>query len=213
VNTEELVNFLATGAHSAERGSRAYRYLAGLVAGCVAAVLLTAGVLGLRPELLQEALLPMFWVREAFCVALGAAALACVARLLRPGVRLGLLPVALAAPVLVMWLLAATSLIVADPQQRTDLIFGQTANVCPFLIALVSVPLFFAVIWAMRGYAPTQLRLAGAAGGFAAGALGALAYSLHCPELAAPFLAIWYVLGMLIPTAVGAAMGPRLLDW
>ena len=213
MNTDELVDFLATGAQSAERGSHAYHRLAGLAAGCVAALLLTAGVLGLHPRLLQEALLPMFWVREAFCVALGVAALACVARLVRPGAGLGLLPAALAAPVLVMWLLAAASLIVAAPQQRADLIFGQTANVCSILIALVSLPLFFAVIWAMRGYAPTQLRLAGAAGGFAAGALGALAYSLHCPELAAPFLGIWYVLGMLIPTVVGAAIGPRLLDW
>jgi len=43
--------------------------------------------------------------------------------------------------------------------------------------------------------------------------VGALAYSLHCPELAAPFLGIWYVLGILIPTAFGAWAGPRLLHW
>jgi hypothetical protein len=61
--------------------------------------------------------------------------------------------------------------------------------------------------------APTRLRLAGAAGGLAAGAAGALVYTLHCPELAAPFLASWYVLGMLIPTAAGALLGPRLLRW
>lgn len=65
----------------------------------------------------------------------------------------------------------------------------------------------------LRGLAPTRLRLAGAAAGFAAGSLGALVYSLHCPELAAPFLAIWYLLGMLIPTAIGAWLGPRLLRW
>jgi hypothetical protein len=29
----------------------------------------------------------------------------------------------------------------------------------------------------------------------------------------APFLAIWYLLGMLIPTALGALLGPRLLRW
>ena len=36
---------------------------------------------------------------------------------------------------------------------------------------------------------------------------------LHCPEPAAPFLAIWYLLGMLVPTAIGAWLGPRLLRW
>jgi hypothetical protein len=40
-----------------------------------------------------------------------------------------------------------------------------------------------------------------------------LVYALHCPELAAPFLAIWYLLGMLIPTAIGAWLGPRPLRW
>jgi hypothetical protein len=29
----------------------------------------------------------------------------------------------------------------------------------------------------------------------------------------APFLAFWYLLGMLIPTAVGALIGPHVLRW
>jgi hypothetical protein len=65
----------------------------------------------------------------------------------------------------------------------------------------------------MKGLAPTRLALAGAAAGLLAGSAGALIYALHCPEMEAPFLAIWYLLGMLIPTAVGAAIGPRLLRW
>jgi hypothetical protein len=90
---------------------------------------------------------------------------------------------------------------------------GQTALVCPLLIALVSTPMFIAFVWLMRSLAPTRLRVAGAAAGFAAGAIGALVYSLHCPEYAAPFLGLWYVLGMLLPTLVGALAGPRLLRW
>jgi hypothetical protein len=65
----------------------------------------------------------------------------------------------------------------------------------------------------MKGFAPTRLRLAGAAAGLAAGATGAAVYSLHCPELAAPFLGTWYVIGVLIPTAAGALIGPRVLRW
>jgi hypothetical protein len=38
-------------------------------------------------------------------------------------------------------------------------------------------------------------------------------YALHCPELAAPFIAIWYVIGMAAPVVLGAALGPRLLRW
>ena len=35
----------------------------------------------------------------------------------------------------------------------------------------------------------------------------------NAPELGAPFLGTWYLLGMLIPTAFGALAGPRLLRW
>jgi hypothetical protein len=85
------------------------------------------------------------------------------------------------------------------------LILGHTAGVCPFLIALIAAPLLIALLCVMRSLAPTRLRWAGS--------VGALVYTLHCPELAAPFLAIWYLLGMLIPTAIGAWLGPRLLRW
>ena len=69
------------------------------------------------------------------------------------------------------------------------------------------------MLWAMRGLAPTRLKLAGAAAGFTSGAVGAVVYCLHCPEMDAPFLGFWYLMGMLIPTAVGALLGPRLLRW
>ena len=78
---------------------------------------------------------------------------------------------------------------------------------------MLSVPVFVAVVWAMQGLAPTRLRLAGAAAGLVSGSLGALVYALHCPELAAPFLGPWYLLGVLIPAGVGALLGPRLLRW
>ena len=70
-----------------------------------------------------------------------------------------------------------------------------------------------ATLWAMKGLAPTRLALAGAGAGLLAGALGALVYALHCPELAASFLAVWYVLGIAIPALAGALLGPRVLRW
>jgi hypothetical protein len=36
---------------------------------------------------------------------------------------------------------------------------------------------------------------------------------LHCPELGAPFIAVWYVIGMFIPALAGALLGPRVLRW
>jgi hypothetical protein len=85
--------------------------------------------------------------------------------------------------------------------------------VCPWYIAATSGPLLIALIWAVRGLAPTRLRLTGALVGLTAGGFGALVYCLHCPEVGAPFLAIWYSIGILIPCAIGALVGPRLLRW
>jgi len=191
----------------------ARRLLAAVLAGTAIATILTLQWLGLRSTLVRDFSVPMFWIKEAFCAALGAGGLVAVARLARPGARLGRVRAAVAAPLIAMWLLAALALLVADAGDRGVLIFGQTAKVCSARIALISSPLFVAVLAATRGLAPTRLRLAGAAGGFAAGSIGAFVYSLHCPELAAPFLGLWYVLGILIPTAVGAWVGTRVLRW
>lgn len=127
--------------------------------------------------------------------------------------RLAWVPGALAAPVLAMWILAIVVLTSADPATRAGLFFGDTWAACPLLVALLSAPVFVAVVWAMKGLAPTRLRFAGAAAGLLSGTVGALVYSLQCPELAAPFLGFWYLLGMLIPTVVGALLGDRLLRW
>ena len=78
---------------------------------------------------------------------------------------------------------------------------------------MLSVPVFIAVFWALRGLAPTRLVLTGAVGGLLSGAVATLAYCLHCPEMGVAFWGVWYVLGMLLPTAIGALLGPRLLRW
>lgn len=213
MKTDELVSLLATGAEAVDARAPARRAALALAAGLLLAVAFTVGVLGLEPELRRETGIPMFWVREVFCAALAVAGMIAVARLARPGRRLGAVPIGIAVPLVLMGLLAVLTVALAAPGLRLALLLGHTAAVCPLLIALVSLPLFAAFLAILRDMAPTRLRWAGAAAGAAAGAVGALVYTLHCPELAAPFLAVWYVLGMAIPTCAGALLGPRLLRW
>jgi hypothetical protein len=213
MKTDDLVALLANRVDAVDSRIAVRRYLIAIAVGGAAAIGLTVAVLGLNPGLGRAAAVPMFWVREIFCLALGVLGLMAVTRLARPGMPLGRVSASIAIPVVVMWLLAAIALAGAPAPGRLPLLLGRSARVCPFLIAFVASPLFAAFIVALRGFAPTRLRLAGAAGGFAAGSLGALAYTLHCPELAAPFLAVWYLLGILIPTALGAWLGPQLLRW
>ena len=213
MRTDELVTMLAAGAGAVEAGATARRYTAALGWGAFGATLLMAIVLGVRPDLAEAARLPMFWVKLAFPASVAAGALYAAARLSQPGVQLARVPAALAAPVLAMWLLAALVLATAAAGEREELIFGGSWSACPLFIALLSLPVFAAALWAMKGLAPTRLALSGAAAGLLAGSVGALIYALYCTEMAAPFLALWYLLGMLIPTAAGAAIGPRLLRW
>ena len=211
MKTDDLVLMLATGAGAVDAKTPLRRYLVAVGCATLVATLVMAIWLGVRPTLTGDMDQPMLWIKEIFCIALVAVGLFMVARLARPGAGLAWAPAVLAAPLLAMWGLAVFDLLAASPEDRTRLLLGISWTECPYNIVVLSVPIFVAIVWAMKGLAPTRLRLAGAAAGFASGAIGALVYSLHCPELAAPFVGVWYVIGMLIPTAAGALLGPRLL--
>jgi len=213
MKTDELVTLLATGAEAVEPDASSRRYATALGWGAFGATLLMAMLLGVRPDIDAAARMPMFWMKLAFPAVVAAVSLVAASRLSRPGARLGRVPVALAAPLLAVWLLSAYVLLTAPPAERAELVMGHTWQYCLFSVPLLAVPAFVATLWAMKGLAPTRLALAGAAAGLLAGAMGALAYALHCPEVAAPFLGVWYVAGMLIPTLAGALLGPIVLRW
>jgi len=213
MKTDDLISMLARGADPVEPHAMRRRYAAALGWGAFGATLLMAVFLGVRPDLADAALQAVFWVKLAFPAALLGGALLAALRLSRPGVRLGGAAAAIAAPVLAMWLLSGAVLLGAPPAERAQMVFGETWASCPFTIALLSAPLFAALLWAMKGLAPTRLALAGGTAGLLSGATGALIYALHCTEMAPPFLGIWYLLGMLIPAALGALLGPRVLRW
>lgn len=213
MHTETLTAMLAMNLEPVSPRRLPRRYALGIAAGALVAFVLMSGALHMNPALTHETTQHAFWLREAYCAALGVLSVSALARLARPGDRLGLWPAGIAVVIVTMWLLAAAALWSAVPHSRLHMLVGTTASVCPLLIALLAAPLFVALVWILKDLAPTRLRWAGATAGFAAGSLGALIYSLHCPELAPPFIATWYLLGMLIPTGIGALLGPRLLRW
>jgi hypothetical protein len=213
MKTDELVTLLATGAGAVEPDAITRRYATALGWGAFGAMLLMAILIGVRPDIDAAARLPMFWIKLAFPASVAVGGLFGASRLSRPGARLGWVSGALVAPVLAMWLLTAFVLLGAPPEERADLVMGFTWAYCLFYIPMLSVPVLVATLWAMKGLAPTRLTLAGAAAGLLAGAIGALIYALHCPEMEAPFIGVWYVAGMLIPTAAGALLGPIVLRW
>lgn len=213
MRTDELIELLAADAKPQAQPSVEQRLAVAALAGIAGAAVLMALLFGIRSDLAAALALPMFWGKLAFAGTLAAAGVALLRRMARPGMPARRAALWLALPPLVLWALALVALSQAAPAERLPLILGSTWRTCPFNIAVLSVPAFIAGFWALKGAAPTRLAWAGAGAGLLAGALGTLVYSLHCPEMASPFLAVWYLAGMAVPTAAGAILGPRWLRW
>ena len=214
MDTDRLVAMLARDAEPVTRGASGHRFATALVAGSVAAVVLMLALLGLRPDLREAVRDPMFWVKLGVPALLLASGLAACTRLGRPGSRVGAAAVAL---------LAADRRDLAARSARARLRSAvctrrsgpgrQLGRLRGSALRSWRRPRSLAAFWAMQGLAPTRPALAGAFSGLMAGAAGALVYAWHCPEMAAPFIATWYLLGIAGPAVVGALIGPVLLRW
>jgi hypothetical protein len=213
MKTDDLIEMLASGPDIGVTARPARATVLPVLGGMLASAVLMLALLGLRSDLAQASLLPAFWMKLVFAGGLAWAGWLAVKRLSVPGARTTMLPLGLGGPVLLLWCMAGVVVSQAAPEVRADLFWGRTWHYCPALIALLSLPVFVAALRIMRGMAPTRLRLAGAAAGFAAGASAAVVYCLHCPEMSAVFVGFWYLLGMLAPAALGAVIGPLVLAW
>jgi hypothetical protein len=213
MKTDDFISMLASGVTPVDRHALAKRFVVAVLVGLVTATLLVMIVLGVRPDLATVAATPIFWAKIAFPLSLMIGALSVVMRLARPGMTPGSGKLLIVAAIAAVWAGALYVLVAVAPDMRVAVILGKTWRVCALNITLLSIPGFIAVFWALRGLAPTRLKLAGACGGLLAGAMATLAYCLHCPEMEVPFWGAWYLLGMLVPTAIGALLGPRWLHW
>jgi len=193
-------------------GAATRKLLMGLAVG--GAVTLALVVLGLHCQPLEAAARqPWFWMKASYTGLLTVAAAITVRRLAVPGRRPGIAPAVALLIILAMIGLGAGQILAASSATRLDLWLGHTWKICSPLILLLALPIYGCEVVALRALAPTRPAVAVAAAGLAAGALAATFYGLHCPEQAAAFVATWYTLGIAAATALGAALGARLLRW
>jgi hypothetical protein len=213
MKTDQLVAMLAAGTPAAPRLAASRRIGLALLVGVPLSLAILLAAYGPRHDLVQAMFWPMFWVKLLFPLCIAGAAFVALQRLARPGVAMQRAWIGAAAPVLVIWLLAAVAWWSAPVEARLPLLMGQSWRICAASIALMALPVFAATLVALRSLAPTRPAWAGAAAGALAAGVGAAVYALHCEELTAPFLAVWYVSGIALPVLVGALLGPRLQRW
>jgi hypothetical protein len=213
MKTDALIDALARGPVATTGPTPAQRLALAGAAGIAIGVALVLALLGARADLAAATATSLFWLKLGFPALLAGCALWATARLGRPGARAAAAGLAIAALLLAIEIGAGATLAAAAPEERLALVFGRTALACVASIVLLSLPILVVLVLALRGGAPTRLRAAGIAAGTAAGAIAAAAYALHCDESTVAFLATWYVLGIAVPAALGALLGPRLLRW
>lgn len=211
MNTEDLIARLS--AERAPARPLEATLAASLVTGIIVSFVAMLSWLGLRPDIAVAVGTGAFWMKLAYAAALAALAFAVVARLARPEHQAGTLAYTLAVPVAVLVAIAIVQLAASPIGGREHLIMGASANVCSLRIVVLSTPILAALFLALRRLAPTRLARAGAAAGLLAGAAGTVIYALHCDESAAPFVVVWYTLGMAAVGALGGLLGRPLLRW
>ena len=212
MKTDDLIAILADDLKPARRGMVARWLLPGLVLGALLSTALMMTTIGPRPDIHAAMQLNAFWVKFLYTLALAGLGFVLAARQARAGQTSRSLTLALAAPVAALMVLAGIQLS-APNANAASLVMGSTWMVCPWLILMLSLPLTLCLLLVMRRLAPTRLGHAGAAAGLLSGAIAATIYGFHCPEMAAPFLLIWYTLGIAFSAGFGAVLGPRVLAW
>jgi hypothetical protein len=212
MQTDDLIAQLSTGLEPVKNGTVTRLLLGAVVLGVAGSVVVMLAVLGLRYDFSTAIASFGMWTKLVYTFAIAAFGFWLVERAGRPGAEMTRPTLMLALPLLAIALLAVLQMR-APGADMPVLVLGHSSRVCAPLVALTALPTLAATFWALRRLAPTRLTLAGAGAGLFAGGAGAFVYSFHCTEGAAPFIAIWYTLGIVVTTAIGAALGPRLLRW
>ncbi len=213
MKTVDLIAALASDASPTSRHAVGRTLGLGLAVGLVVSVAMMVLWLGVRADLMHAMMTGPFWMKFAYALSVAVLGFGLIDRLARPDGEGGVFGPLILAPLAIMAALAGYQLVGAPEELRMKLMLGGSYQVCARNIVILSAPIFFGLFWALRALAPTRLILAGAVAGVLAGAAGTLIYAFHCTESAAPFVAIWYTLGIVAVGAFGALLGRSVLRW
>jgi hypothetical protein len=213
MQTDDLIAVMTAGHRPVDTGwLRRASWLCALAALALTALLVVLA-LGARPDLASAWLTPPVIAKALLGASVASIALVLFQRSLRPGLKPGKSLPLVAIPVALVATWALATLVQAPAEQWSALVFGRYWRACLVAVPLYALlPLVILLGLARRG-APVDGRLTGACAGLASAGLATVAYSLHCPDDTAPFLATWYTIAIAAVSGLGALVFPRLLRW
>ncbi|WP_339915076.1 DUF1109 domain-containing protein [uncultured Brevundimonas sp.] len=213
MKTDDLIAALAVELPPARAGQIERHLLLMMVP---AAGLVLVGVvlwLGVRGDLATAMTGPVFWSKAAYTTLIAATGFWLLDRLGRPDADVRPPLILLAAIGSTALILAGTLFATAAAGDRMTLLMGSSARVCPTNILVLSALAAPFIFVAGRRFAPDRPMAAGAAAGLLTAGLAATLYGLHCAEVSAVFVAVWYSLGMTLAAGVGAILGRFAFRW
>jgi hypothetical protein len=212
MRTDDLIAILSDDLAPVRRGAVMRWLLLGLAAGMLISIALMLMMLKPRHDLDQAMHGTVFWMKFSYTATLALLGLVVLHHQARAGADSRKAIFALGVPVVALILLSAVQMSAPDADNAA-LVMGHTWMVCPWRIVGLALPLLAVLFLALRRLAPTRLVFAGAAAGLVAGSAAATVYGFHCTEYAAPFILIWYTLGIAVCAAIGAVFGRWMLRW
>lgn len=156
---------------------------------------------------------PRFMFKFIFTIGIAIPALLLVLRLARPDGNADGARWLFALPLGLLALAVGYEMLTVPVEHWPVHAFGTMPVACMKYIPILAAAPFIATLYALRNGAPSNPAAAGAAAGLFSGAIGAALYATFCVDDSPMFLAIWYVIGIAIVTALGAVIGSRLLRW
>jgi len=213
VKTDELIGNLSATLEPVPRHAVLLRLLQGAGLGALVSFVVMWAWLGFRPDLGHAVDTSAYWMKFFYTLSLALFAFWATERLARPTSKAGWPLFGAAFVILALTFLSGMQMMHTPAAKRMPMLMGHSSHVCPWLIVALSVPIFIGTFWSLRTLAPTRIVLAGAVAGFASGALGAWIYAFRCDETTAPFLLVFFTLGMAVVGLAGALIARRVLRW
>ena len=211
--TEALITRLAGSTRAVPRHAAALRLTGALVVGACGALALLTLSLG-DPFLGTDELGVLdYGVKLAFTFATTLIAASFLLRAARPEAKVTAGTLWIAAPLVVLAAFALLELTRVPSDARQAFVMGTTWRTCLASVVIFAMPVFAALLVALRRLAPTNLARAGTLAGLAAGSTSAFVYAFHCLETSPAFLLVWYGLGIATTGLIGKFLGRILLRW